>query len=811
MLSPRLSTADELALAEEILAPHPSVLSPKPETRLAYGVLLLALPITALGSALLAKRLGFKNTLSLLDLGLLSIGFVGCVLVLARDPILPSLTTTKLETFLAVVVGGIVAAISLCISTRAEKSTRTAATVIICLVGITLTFATRIYDYTYVAAESPHLGAYLYSVNQIFLGGTCLADVVTQYGCYGELYKPIFSMLGLNVYKLTAVNATLQSIALVAIYLFSASLVKRPISLIAIGIWTFVCLNRIEPEFYDPYFQYTPLRIFFPALSLICAVWWCNGPSAAKAGLYGVFSALAVFNNLDSGAVVAVALGVLILMTGLNRTQVDWRQIAAWAALYTLVLIWTLIAIQAWLSQRAGTAVDLTLLGLYTKIFAGSGFMMLPTPAPPSSWTVALLVVIVSASFTSTRVVGRGISKQESLLAYVTILGVGLFSYYLGRSHMFVLVLCIWPLLITAISLLDRMSVPCGPSWRINHIFSLVAVGFLLAIACMSVSRSVPSMVTMAATRWQQSSEPNLKSPIVTDIEFIRRSVLPGDSFEVLAAHQATIYTELGKKSDIPGPGIAEVLLKRDADRLINTLVERGPRNLFIGTELLERQPALMNTSEWLPASIPALRQSYSLRSWSPSSRLMHLVRKPINGPDLFDFEPNCATAPDKGATVCYKYDEASGLLVGSRGRRLPLPFDISQADSFPAFKLGIVVTPNKAQQAYATIVSSHCCSYQGFVIHALPNKNTYVLVVGDGQRWIESKHFQLKDEELNQISISYDNEELTLSLDGKEISHRHIKIAPSSVGITIGDWFNRSRAFSGKIEEVWYTVANRT
>jgi hypothetical protein len=805
--SPHAPTLDELVLAAEILVPDPAILQPKPETRFIFVAVVAGLPLMALGSALTAKRVGLVNKASLVDLGLLTAGLAGAAFTLMRDPLLQSAVLSRTEFMLSALGGCLLAFISQRSPIGKSKKVRIGTTIALCVGGVFLTFALRVFDYNYVSAESAHLSAYLYSINQTLLGGTCLNDVITQYGCYGELYRPVFSVIDLNIRNLTLVNAALQSASLVAVFVFSSILITRPISLVAASIWIFMCLYRIDPSLYDVYFQYTPLRFIFPALSLLMAVWWCKAPSLMKAALSGIFSAAAIFNNLDSGAVVAVALGVLIVLTGIGRDRRSAIKIGGYAVAYAFAMIGSLLAIQVWLSHRSGASVDLIQMSLYAKIFAGSGFMMLPTPKPPSAWTLAALTAAVSAAVYCLNVVQGRALNRDHLRAYATVLGIGLFSYYLGRSHPFVLPLCIWPLMIVAFALFDALSRYHGPQGQTIRGVSLAVVGFLVLAGSVIIVRVAPQIASTASIRWQQFGQMSPMSPVAEDIAFIRSNVSVSEGFEVLAVHQATIYSEMQKRSTLPGPGIAEILLKQDADNLIKALVEEGPGNLFIDRELLERQPLLMNTNSWLEHSMPALRHVYALKSWSNGNRLMHLVRKPFAGKDLFEVHSTCSTVPQSGpAPICYRYNIEQGLFAGPDGRQSPLPFDIAPTSPTGRFRLGLVVVPDAELKPYSTIISSHCCNFQGFVVYALPGANDgYVLAIGDGVQWLTSKPFQLRARQPNVIAIEYQNEMLTLDLDGSEVARIHAKMEPSTVGLTVGDWFARSRTFSGRIDEAWY------
>ncbi len=67
---------------------------------------------------------------------------------------------------------------------------------------------------TYSGPINSHYEAVTSSIVRIATGGTCLADVIAQYGCYGEFVSPVLKIFGGNITVITSLFAVLLIIAI---------------------------------------------------------------------------------------------------------------------------------------------------------------------------------------------------------------------------------------------------------------------------------------------------------------------------------------------------------------------------------------------------------------------------------------------------------------------------------------------------------------------------------------------------------------------------------------------------------------------
>src|SRR5690606_35477649 len=141
---------------------------------------------------------------------------------------------------------------------------------------------------------------------------------------------------------------------------------------------------------------------------------------------------------------------------------------------------------------------------------------------------------------------------------------------------------------------------------------------------------------------------------------------------------------------------------------------------------------------------------------------------------------------------------------LGSDGLDLP-----SLAASAP-YEVELIVRPDKTQQAFATLVSNHPGtsppSTAGFTVPREPGeRDVYALGDGDGTTWAVASRFELQTDVWNHVVLNFDESSVTAHVNGQEqteLSARPIRIQPSDLPVTIGNWISRDRRFAGEVRE---------
>lgn len=477
---------------------------------------------------------------------------------------------------------------------------------------------TEFVDYTV------HLDATLYSVVQTTNGGTCLDDVRPQYGCYGEFLRPVFVLTGLSVAKATIVFALLQAVSALCAVRFSFRIMSLWPALAASIAFTLLtnALTIIDGEHY---FQYWPIRLLFPCLSLEVATSWQRHASAKLAALVGLFAGLSLFWNLDSGVVVLIALGGLVLLGNFP----EWRNVRTRLlhfSVYAASIALTAAAACLYLSLKSNFAADFTSAVYYQRIFVLNGFLTEPMSRPPDVWTIEIAVYGATLCLYAVRISGYVLDAPLEGAAYLAILAIGLFSYFAGRSIPFVAFLPGWPVPILFFFLLDRATAACPSRFGRMCFAALPALAVILLATAFALR--APEIYRKSVAGWRAAAFGSGPSHLPQDVAFIRATSQPAAKIVVLAPNQASLLAETGRHSALPGPGMIETLLTADADRTIVNLVSSGPRDLYVGMGLLIGTSVLAKQAAWVKAGSPRILSAYQLAGISPNGSLLHFVRR---------------------------------------------------------------------------------------------------------------------------------------------------------------------------------------
>jgi hypothetical protein len=527
-----------------------------------------------------------------------------------------------------IVLIGVIAAMASFLFVPQGSQNRVAALAIGLLYAVTagLVFAQRVWtenSLVYGWPISLHYEAVTSSLIRIGSGGTCLADVLPQYGCYGEFLAPILRFFGSSILIVSSTFAVLLIVAVWSALVFTSLIIKNRLVLLG----CFLCLvmtAAFNLRYYnlDPVLQYYPLRFFFPAVSLLLAVWLRSSPTRCFAA--GLFSGAAMAWNLESGLAVFLSLaGFICLGSFDNRTWSDrsgFRKSAKDLLFYVSGWLLFVFFFVVFLFVKSNGTVDLFGLIVFQQVFAVTGFGMIPMPAFPSYWTIHAAILFAVLFMAAIRI-GHGTHDRGlELAAYLALLGVGLTAYYVGRSHILVLRLVMWPSVILLFFLLDRAIAEMATKVNIGYMLALLST-FVPAMFFVS---AIPSIVTNIAQARSAPSQANKE--MLDDISFIRSKTHPGEPVGIIALNQGVLYGQTATRAALEGPGIVELVRRIDLDRLMDFLMTRGPKKLFIGAnlgELTERR--LLDTD--IPIDVARLRSVYSEES-VPGGRLIYMQRK---------------------------------------------------------------------------------------------------------------------------------------------------------------------------------------
>ena len=438
-----------------------------------------------------------------------------------------------------------------------------------------------------------------YAISQVAAGRTLLAELPSQYGLFPEMLAPLFRLTGLSVLSVSSCFALMQVVSMAALFYLLSRLVKSRVLLTVTGLalvaLTFeTVLHYVHND--DCYFQYWPIRFFWPALSLLVLYGFAKRMTLGRSAVVSLIGGISLLWNIDTGLFVVLAYGALLVVRAIiavvrHPEPACQGHPCVWpAATYfrALLLHGAIVAAVAaaffgLLSWKADDPIDISLLFRYQKIFYGTGFMMLPLPRLPDPW-MAVLGVYLLGILTSLAVWRRNRGRvRHDVMFYLSMLGAGLFVYYQGRSHVLNLVSVCWPAIVLTALLADEFLrlVRAGGVPRIQLLLPGAGIA-LLVIAGVGFLGHVPRFVAEAGR--EHFGPVVVKDPLVADeLEFIRRSAGFQQKCLILAKRQGIYYTETGFISPLKGPGLAESILAADRKNMSDAILDGSIPCIFLG------------------------------------------------------------------------------------------------------------------------------------------------------------------------------------------------------------------------------------
>lgn len=466
--------------------------------------------------------------------------------------------------------------------------------------------------------------AYFYSIVQVIKGKTFLVNLNSQYGLYPYFLLPVIKLIGLDISVFSVLQIVLYSIFLTMFLLVLEKLVQNPwIKLLC--LLTYVYLMHVLGFFHTPYYyyyQYVPHRLVTPALIILVSLFYYqDGKLKRILYLLGfLVSSIALLWNLDTGIPVFGVWVLSLLFNELIRNAGSFKKFFIHSLRHILVAILFVIGssvlLLVYTIYRSGFFPNIKDYLFYQGVFYGNGYFMLPMSLF-HPWNLVILVYLVgiiqSVFYLGSKLFsdqpGDAISVPDHwkrmMVFALSIIGVGLFGYYQGRSHPIVLPAVLWPaLLLVAIyisdlgNLLARVKgINISPHLNrlagISLIYSsMVFVFFSFAMGAVA---NVPLLLGYSYTQFtpfQSNYPPNFQS----EIDFINAHTKTDKTVLILANNAGILYAETNTYNPLAIPGVTELMSRQDLIKIINYVNDPTTEKLFIEPEVLSRYPDLLES-----------------------------------------------------------------------------------------------------------------------------------------------------------------------------------------------------------------------
>lgn len=462
-----------------------------------------------------------------------------------------------------------------------------------------------------------HPNIVAYAISQAAAGNTDYH----QYGFYARMLAPFFRINSPNMLNISIAMAFLFLTAVLAIYWVLFRNVKNKILVPAFAFiffltsntWAFLHVDKLA-SCIEPYFAYYPVRFMFPALAVL--FFYVQACFKKKYFIFicGILSGISLWWNFDSGTAVAGAFSALMFLELVfSRSRSSSVQLLSFfisAGLAFLVLLFVF-------SIQQGEIISPEETFKYIKIFSSLGFMMMPLPGLPAPWCffigIYLLGIIIGLrSF----IIGRfSISAKMSL--FLSVLGIGLFTYYQGRSHIYSLPPVIWPALLLMFIHTDRVIRLVRNGLVSKYFKLLLAPAVFMSFCAMVTIIAGGKMITLGVERTFRCMA-SVDNPCLLEqnVRFIMANVNDHKVINIVSDMQGVYYAETGLKAGIGNFDVVELFFIEDWTRVVNEL-RKASVPLFIEQQGKQRKQI-----------VPWIYEYYILKAVSRDGSLFYFVPK---------------------------------------------------------------------------------------------------------------------------------------------------------------------------------------
>lgn len=443
-------------------------------------------------------------------------------------------------------------------------------------------------------------------------GHVPLVDYIAQYGSLWPYLAAIpLHFTNGSLGSFTAFMAAITAVSMLAMFGVLRQVTRSPLGALALFLpflaTSFFILqgNPITRYSFGDYFGVFPLRHAGPYLVGFLIARHLSGGRPRLAIWIFLAAGFTLLNNADFGvpalgaSIVAVVAGAPAPRTRRWSLELLFEVLGGLIAAYALVSIATL--------AQTGEMPQLGLLFKYAQLFALAGYYMLPMPWF-GFWVVIYLTFAAALAVAAAMAVRR--SEERTLigmLAWIGIFGLGIGSYYSGRSHPDVLIAMFstWSF---ALALLVVAAVRSSAASRWRHLGPAqiaLFVGFGLTVCSLA----------QFPTPW--GSLERLRSPASVELfrpraeaEFVAAHSTPDEPVAFLSRLGQRLSHEAGVDNVTSYTGSISMPTKQQLRETVSRLREAGGSNV------------VLRESEAWPEMIPALeRAGFQL-----------IAREPANG-----------------------------------------------------------------------------------------------------------------------------------------------------------------------------------
>ncbi len=486
------------------------------------------------------------------------------------------------------------------------------ATVIACI-------GMSVFYFPYSFENKYNFNAVYYSMTQVYSGLPMLVDGFSNtYGLYPHFLNLIFQVIGLSVYKFTLVMGIFIGLSFAANFYSLKQYVSNKVILF-LGMLTVIFFPFLNFKFgqnFDCNFAFYPIRYIIPSTLIFLATLYFKNRSQVVYWIATVLLAFFVMWNPEIGLVSYLSWLAVNTFNDFYTTEnkINIKKIVMHWVVGIGMLVAAFYTYKLLISAAYGKSPDLASLFSTIAVFGkvGSGLLPMSLLHP---WNIVALVVMVGMTYAISKWYKKEITPKVSMVFLLTVLSVGFFVYFQGRSHNWQLAQssCMSLLLLTILgddlwSILKNKNV-----WALNALF--VVFLFLISFSFFQVVFGTDRISELVYQEDDKSKQQDEQLRVESNNEFIQKNSKPKEEIYVFTARQLqALYFDGSQRRAAFNPGLGDFFLNSDLTRLTNRMRDSS-FNIFI-------EPNLCNFY-FLSRPFAAMAASYTVKDTNKSMAML--------------------------------------------------------------------------------------------------------------------------------------------------------------------------------------------
>jgi hypothetical protein len=596
------------------------------------------------------------------------------------------------------------------------------------------------YNILHLALMGPdntgEINAVFYCITQVYAGKALLVDFNTQYGLFAWFLRPVFSIIGMSVYNIGLVMSLLNGCSFLFLFLGINKVVKKRL----LALLIFLCLvfwqywlTRV-PVGGEPrnYYQYWPVRMLFPSLVFFLVTAYQAATAQTKKIILPMLtlsSSFAVLWNLDTGIVVYVAALVFLLISTVDLpksamlkkslTYLAWMFASLFLALLTFFLSTKL---------HSGQWPDIRQITKFQKLFYGSGFYMLPMGAI-HLWNFTAMTYLVACIYCVANL-KKKYPQDMPVVAFLFILGAGIFAFFQGRSFDLSLMAAMYPqIIIMGICCNKLIDIIMSNNYKLHEGTVVLLILFIfLADGALSMAWHAPRIHSYVSNITDSIDE-GKENELAAKISFIQTNVPKNDTVLIIAKnYESFYYAAGGYNNPLNVPGSTEMVFKSELYALLDLI-------------RTTKYPIVFEPYHWLYADTvtKTLGRYTKVKKELAGTEIILLTKREQPKADKLVPGPN---------TIYYS---PYGLFNKYVDR-------VSDLDLKDDFTIEMIVKLDTAKLASKNVMFCNTPQDEPFtgivMIQRGGDLSNYVFLYGDGTRWCASSPCKLSCKDDNHVVI---------------------------------------------------------